>query len=180
MARNEQARIRLDKSTKEEWEDAAEEHGRSVSGFVRWCVGQQIYNDQKIDTVQFDDRKLDTVIEEIQSLDSALDGIRHRLQSLETEVKDDPRSRELATAVYGLLPAEGQVTILPDMDDPTARMGENGRIVTGEPRHIAEYIRYSPDYDSDPDSTQVQRALEDLQAELHNVQQLGDGRYYRS
>jgi len=46
--------------------------------------------------------------------------------------------------------------------------------------HIAEYMRHSPDIETEPSGTDVQWALDDLRNELHNGQQMPDGRYYRS
>jgi len=184
MARDEQVNIRLTERRKERWYQAAEERERPLTQFIRWCVEQEISGDSPTTEVSIDDGKLDTIIEEIRSLDSSITGgpgsLSHRLQAIEGHLADNPQARELATAVYGLLPAEDQLTTLPDFDDPSARVGENGRVVTGDPEHIAQYMRYSPDIDTDPSGTQVQQALDDLREELHNVQTRPDGRYYRS
>lgn len=185
MARDEQVNIRLTENRKRRWKHAAEERERPLTQFIRWCVEQEISGTSNPTTnISFDEGKLDTIIEEIHSLDSSITGgpgsLSHRLQAIEGQLADDPQARELATTVYGLLPDEDQLTTLPDFDDPSARVGENGRVVTGDPEHIAQYIRYSPDLDGSPDSREVQRALDDLQQELHNIQRHPDGRYYRA
>lgn len=184
MERDDQINIRLTEQRKARWKEAADDANRSLSEFIRWCVELELRDSAHSTTESSqNDGELDTIIESIQSLEATLGGgpgsISHRLQAIEGQLADDPEARNLATAVYGLLPDEGQLTTLPDFDDPSARVGENGRVVTGDPEHIAEYIRYSPDIDADPDSSKVRRALADLQADMHNVHSL-NGRYYRS
>ena len=185
MERDDQINIRLTEQRKHRWKEAAEGENRSLSEFIRWCVELELRDGTHNNTEpRQNDGELDAIIESIQSLEATIDGgpgsISHRLQAIEGQLIDDPHARELATAVYGLLPAEDQLTTLPDFDDPSARVGENGRVVTGDPEHIAQYMCYSPDIDADPSSTQVQQALDNLQADMHNVHRLADGRYYRS
>jgi len=186
MERDKQVNIRLTSERKRRWKEVAEDRERPLTQFIRWCVEQEL-SDESTGGSSSDQRsrqKLDTIIEEIQSLNASIsDGpgsIAHRLSAIEGQLSDDPEARSLASTVYGLLPAESQVATLPELDDPAARVGENGRVVSGRPEHIAEYIRYSPDLDADPEPTQVQRALDDLQEDLRNVHRLNDGRYYRS
>lgn len=185
VRRDQQVNIRLTEERKQRWKEAAEERERPLTELIRWSVQQAIRdNASTARGASRDEGKLDTILEQLQSLDASIsDGpgsISHQLTAIEGQLADDPQERELASKVYGLLPSEGQVSSIPDLDNPSARVGENGRVVTGVPKHIAEYIRSSPDFNTDVREDQVRHALTNLQSELHNVHSLGDGRYYRS
>ena len=183
--RNEAINVRLTEKRKRRWKDAAEERGRSLSEFIRWCVEVELRDEKNSsgsDTRET--REVDNVLEELQSLSATLDGgpgsVLHRLQAIEGQLSDDPNARQLVSTVYGLLPEEGQLEEITTGLHPAEYVSENSRVVSGRPEHIATYIEWDPNIEGSPDSEEVKYALTELVEDMNNVHQLNDGRYYRT
>ncbi len=118
------------------------------------------------------------VLDRLDKIESQLgDGgqsIHHRLAAIESQLTDDPQARDHASKVYGALCDHDDFV----PDDPThpdpgfdRELYERKGVLSGEPADIARFLDLPED--------DVQRALDDLRADMHNVHE-DDGRYYRS
>lgn len=186
MAKDKQVLIRVDETTKKEWEKAADERGfRGMSGFIRFAVNNEIEGrnteaeitaDNPFGDILGDESLEDTV----DRVDSKMGTMNRRLSAIEAAI--ETIQDDLDTEGEGTVAAELIFEGLPNTSP--YKKNDSGRPVDKSRDELAEQAKSPEDVAGDigvPPSP-VKRTLERLAIESERVKSVeldnGERRYF--
>jgi uncharacterized protein (UPF0335 family) len=178
-----QVHVQVSEEKKKQWDDAAKssEEYRSLSDLVRLSVSRELSNDpngpqgQAIDLGQ-----LSEIIEGINRLDSRMGKLESRMQSVETELSEDPEIGKLATEVFSLLPTEEPGTI-----DWEGKLQEYKQSLGHEQFDSATYHGWKGSLEGLAEALEhpeyrIEEAIQKIQNDNPGlIQETDDNRYYK-
>lgn len=179
--RNDQVNVVVTEEQKARWKQHLDQNGaefQSLSHLIRQAVEKEV-SDTEADTSNASAPARDNseVLEAIGRLDEKLQGLETRIASIETEVRSDPDTRDVANRLFEHLPTKAELL---DYEKSVAEAGvkppnevvpcyKSGRLddlatTIEEPQH------------------RVREGLERFQRDMHQVHTMdrdGETRYYK-
>lgn len=176
MPGKKQINAQVSQSQRKRWKEYARETNRSLSDLIRLAVEKEINQEEQSSTGPDEvTRQLSTVVDTVERIEQKAGDLETRLQSVETEVKDDPNIKALANDVFEVLPdSEEEVMEAQHQDLKGTPTPPETKASSGHIEDIAATL--------DEPIHQVRAALDHLQEETTLVQTVvwNDGaRYYK-
>ena len=179
--RNEQVNLVVTDDQKARWKQHLEENGaefQSLSHLIRQAVEKEV-SSNGTDTRKHSepDRNNAEILEALGRLDEKLQGFDTRLASIETEVRNDPDTRDIANRLFEHLPTKDELL---NYERSVAEAGAQppddivSRANSGRIADLAMTID-----ESEPRVREGMRRLKRDTHQIHTLDRDGEKRYYR-
>lgn len=147
-------------SQRERWEEYAEQKGfRNLSGLFRFAIENEVDADSGSGDGAVSEElteQLSEMVEGMNRIEERIHDLDNRLATIETEVREDPSVKKLASEVFGVLPTHEEVIEHAKAEQPRGSAAAAGTI-----EGIASEV--------DEEEYRVEQALSKLQQDTHQV-----------
>lgn len=176
MAEREQINIRVSPSTKRAWEEYVADSfaHNSITGLIRVAIANEIDGSKSSQDSADHTDDLAEILESVRRVENDLTDLGTRVRSIERKVERRPDIMKLATEVFDRLP-----TTKPGTEEWQAKVAryspDQSTVWPGTVEAIAAAL--------DSDERDIRDALERLQSDTYNVQNVtvaGENRWWRS
>jgi len=187
--RDAQVNIKLARDTLDEWDEYIEEESdfTTRSEFVRFAVNREVSNQQE--ATQRADEESQALLREIRDsvvdLNDRMNSVEKQVDTLQSAVRKDPQTEELANEVFSLLPDEkpGTQSWREERSDLQTQAQAESDPEIQKQAHAWEGTTEALARAFDTPERKIYDALDILLAETHLIfsEETGDGkkRYYK-
>jgi len=187
--RDAQVNIKLARDTLDEWDEYIEEESdfTTRSEFVRFAVNREVSNQQE--ATQGTDEESQALLREIRDsvvdLNDRMNSVEKQVDTLQSAVRKDPQTEELANEVFSLLPDEkpGTQAWREERSDLQTQAQAESDPEIQKQAHAWEGTTEALARAFDTPERKIYDALDILLAETHLIfsEETGDGkkRYYK-